>query len=63
MRYLLNRDDRQGAAANSRPMARQASPHSDFDTPRSCRSQSAASMMSGHLHSYIRRAASLALFK
>ena len=29
--------------ANSRPIARQASPHSGFDTPRSCRGQSAAS--------------------
>jgi len=36
-------------AASSRPMARQASPHSGFETPRLCRSQSAASIKSGQV--------------
>ena len=34
-------------ASSSRPIARQASPQSDFDTPSSPRSQSAASTISG----------------
>ena len=36
-------------AACSRPMARQASPHSDFDTSRSDRRKAAASMISGQV--------------
>jgi hypothetical protein len=35
-------------AACSWPMAMQASPHSDFETPSSPRNQSAASTISGH---------------
>ena len=34
-------------AARSRPIVTQASPHNGFDTPRSWRSQSAASTISG----------------
>jgi len=35
------------ASSSSRPIARHASPHRDFDTPSSPRSQSAASTMVG----------------
>ena len=45
-------------AARSRPMARQASPHSGLDRSRPCRSQSAASTISGQVGLGRRRRAS-----